>query len=231
MSLGLTSRKEQIKRRNKRVLFSFKFIFFIASISATFYYAFKMGGKIASDDAATWKNLYNEEKENNQNLRIKLGSNKADVEQLTKLLPNQKTRDLLKIIHKRNADGIAVMRMTNLISGMSKTEKCTTKTEFKRMMVSTPISPKTRKVSFAKGLINIDAKGSPDLNKNGKLEEWFDVNKEINLNFTLPGGETQAISSKLPIYYSITLRDYQYKFSIISGRKSYADISMIKCDL
>jgi hypothetical protein len=118
-----------------------------------------------------------------------------------------------------------------MISGMTKTEKCINEAVMKRMSVATPIAPITQKISFGKGLVNIGAKGSPALSSDGKPEAWFANNKEININFTLPGGETQEISGMLPIYHSIILQKTQYKFSIVAGRRGFADISMIKCDL
>lgn len=231
MSLGLTSRKEKLKLRNARIMFSFKFIFFIATIFATFYYAFKMGGKISQDEISRWKDQYDLEKKDNDDLRVALGSNKAEAEQLSRLIPNQEIRDLLIIANNRNADGITIPRMTNMISGMTKTEKCTSEAVMKRMSVATPIVPTAQKVSFGRGLVNIGAKGSPALSSDGKPEAWFAKNKEINVNFTLPGGENQEISGMLPLYHSIILQKIQYKFSIVTGRRGFADISMIKCDL
>ena len=99
-------------------------------------------------------------------------------------------------------------------------------------MISTPVSQQVgSSVSFYRGLITIAGKGSPTLNEEGNPEAWYDPSKQITTTFTLPGGEPQTVTGLLPLYHSVILKDKEYRFTIIPGRRSFVDITVRRCDL
>ncbi len=232
MSLGLARRKELQKRRSQRLWAFIKFIVILSILVGCSYLAFDTGQKIALRNMEYNKDKFTQHETELEEMRIKLGNTKAALNKMQKLLPNDEIQDLLLIINKRAADGINPKRMATLITGLSKDAGCNDPTQTKRIIISTPVSPTPdSSVSFYRGLITITAKGSPTLNEDGNPEAWFDPSKPVWASFTLPGGETQEANGILPLYHSVTVKDKEYRFTIISARRSFADITVRSCDL
>ncbi len=232
MSLGLARRKELQKRRSQRFWTFFKIILFLATVIGCSYFAFDTGQEIALRSMVYSKDKFELQTADLEKMRIELGNTEAALNKIQKLLPNDKIHDLLRVINQKAADGINPERMTTLITGMSKDAQCSEQPLTKRFVISTPVSQQTdSNVSFYRGLITVTGKGSPTLNESGNPEAWFDPLKQVTATFTLPGGEEQKATSVLPLYHSVIVKDKEYRFTIISGRRSFADITVISCDL
>lgn len=232
MSLGLAHRKELKKRRNQRFWSFFKFTLFILILIGSSYYSFDTGQKITRRNMASNTENFNRQTAELEKMRTDLGNLKADRSRLQKLLPNKEIRDILRTANIKMSEGIAPERITRLIAGLSKDVNCGELSQAKRFVISTPVSQNNdSSASFYRGLIMVTGKGSPTLNEDGNPEAWFDPAKPANITFTLPGGETQNITGILPLYHSVILEGTEYRFTINSGRRSFADIIIRKCDL
>lgn len=232
MSLGLARKKELQKRRNQRFWSFLKFILILAIIAGSSYFSFDTGQKIALRSMTYSKDNFDQQTAELEKMRMELGNSRADVNKLQKLLPNQKIQDVLTAVNRQTINGIDPERMTSLISGLSKDAQCEELSQTKRIAVSTPISQNNdSSASFYRGLITITGKGSPTLNEDGNPEAWYDPAKPVTMTFTLPGGESQEKAGKLPLYHSVILENAEYRFTINSGRRAFADIIIRKCGL
>ncbi|MBL4802428.1 MAG: hypothetical protein JKY45_11085 [Emcibacter sp.] len=232
MSLGLARRKELQKRRSQRFWTLIKGILSITILVGCSYFAFDTGQKISLRNMEFNQNKLDQQTIDLNAMRLELGNTEAELSKMQKLLPNMEIQDLLLVINQKAADGILPHRMASLINGLSKDEKCADQSFSKRVVISTPVSQQAvSSVSFYRGLITISGKGSPTLNENGNPEAWYDSSKQITAKFTLPGGETQSATGPLPLYHSVILKDKEYRFTIISSKRSFADITVRRCDL
>jgi len=232
MSLGLARRKELQKRQSQRFWTFFKFIIILSILIGSSYFAFDTGQKIALRNMAYNSEKFTLQTTELEEMRIELGNTEAALNKIQKLLPNSEIQELLLVINQKASDGINPARMNSLIAGMSKDEKCIEPTQAKRIVILTPVSQLVdSSVSFYRGLITITGKGSPTLNETGNPEAWFDPSKPITAKFTLPGGETQEVNGILPLYHSVVVQNKEYRFTLISGRRSFADITVQSCNL
>ncbi|PCI33509.1 MAG: hypothetical protein COB54_04200 [Alphaproteobacteria bacterium] len=232
MSLGLAHRKELQKRRSQRIWSFIKIILFLAIVVGSSYLAFDTGQDIALRNLAYNKDKFEQQSTELENMRLELGNTEAALDKIQKLLPTIAIQDLLMVINQKAADGIPPERMGTLIAGMSQDTQCADPSQAKRFVISTPVSQQTAgAASFYRGLITVTGKGSPTLNEDGNPEAWFDPAQQITATFTLPGGEAQKATGILPLYHSVILQDKEYRFTLIPGRRSFADITVISCAL
>ncbi|MEZ5757940.1 MAG: hypothetical protein R3D86_06945 [Emcibacteraceae bacterium] len=232
MSLGLVRRKELQKRRTKRILGFAKLILIIGVFGGIGYYAYEIGISVSQEEVLLWKTRHETQLEENEQLKVELGKDKATVDQLSRLLPNEDIKSLLAVVNRRANEGVDIQRMETILAGISKDAKCSAETETKRFIILTPVSAQdTSTASFYRGLITLAGHGSPTINENGNPEAWFDTSKEITISFMMPGGDKQGVSGTLPLYHSVITGGSEYRFSITAGRTSFVDASVQKCEL
>ena len=232
MSLGLVRRKELQKRRAKRIFALVKFILILGVFGGIGYYAYEIGISVSEENVLLWKTRHETQLAENEQLKIELGKNKAEVDQLSKLLPNDEIKNLLAVVTRRANEGVDIHRMETILAGISKDAKCSGETDTKRFVILTPVSTQDiSTASFYRGLITLSGHGSPTINEDGNPEAWFDTTKEITISFMMPGGDNQEISGTLPLYHSIITGGSEYRFSITAGRTSFVDASVQKCEL
>lgn len=232
MSLGLAHRKELQKRRNQRFWTFLKVIAFLVTVIGCSYFAFDTGQEIALRSMVYSKEKIDLQTTELEKMRLELGNTEAALNKMQKLLPNAEIQNLLLVITQKAANGIKPDRMATVITGMSKDAQCSEQPMTKRFVISTPVSQQADSaVSFYRGLVTVAGKGSPTLNEDGNPEAWFDPAKQVTATFTLPGGEAQKATGILPLYHSVIVTDKEYRFTIISGRQSFADITVISCNL
>lgn len=232
MSLGLVRRKERQKQRNRQIWGFLKLVLIIGTFGGIGYYAYEAGVSVAKDEALRWKAQHDTQVGENERLKIELGKDKATVDQLSQLLPNEEIRSLLATVTERANSGVEISRMETIISGITQDAQCSNETDSKRFVILTPVSTENSSTaSFYRGLITLAGRGSPTLNEDGNPEAWFDVTKDVTVEFMLPGGDQQEINGPLPLYHSVITGGSEYRFSITAGRLSFADASVQKCDL
>lgn len=232
MSLGMVHRKELQKRRSKRVWGLIKFLFVCGICTGIGYYAYEIGISVAQEEVLLWKSRHDTQVAENDQLKIELGQDKATVDQLSQLLPNDEIRELIGVVTEKANSGVEISRMQTIISGISQDAQCSGETDTKRFIVLTPVSTEqSSTASFYRGLITLAGRGSSTLNENGSPEAWFDTTKEITVSFMLPGGGEQDVTGTLPLYHSVITGGSEYRFSITAGRTSFVDASVQQCDL
>lgn len=232
MSLGLVHRKELQKRRRQRNWGAAKFILAVGLCGGVGYYAYDIGISVSEEEVRLWKSRHETQLAENEQLKIELGQDKATVDQLSQLLPNEEIRNLLATVTKRANEGVDIPRMETIIGGISKDASCSGEADTKRFMVLTPISTDSSSTaSFYRGLITLSGFGSPSLSDTGAPEAWFDVAKEITISFMMPGGDQQEVTGTLPLYHSVITGGSEYRFSVTAGRTSFVDASVQQCEL
>jgi|TARA_R110002096_G_scaffold436009_1_gene665059 hypothetical protein len=232
MSLGLVHRKELQKRRAKRIWGLTQFVLAVGFCSGVGYYAYEIGLSVSQEEVLIWKTRHDTQVAENDELKIELGKDKATVDQLSQLLPNEEIRSLLGVVTRRANEGVDISRMETILGGISKDADCSGETDTKRFIVLTPVSTEEASTaSFYRGLITLSGRGSPTLNDDGNPEAWFDTTKEITVSFMMPGGDQQEVTGTLPLYHSVITGGSEYRFSITAGRTSFVDASVQKCGL
>jgi hypothetical protein len=232
MPLGLVYRKELKKRRNRKILGLIKFILASGLCGGVGYYAYEIGISITQEEVLLWKSRHEAQVAENDQLKIELGKDKATVDQLSQLLPNEEIRELMGVVTEKANSGVEISRMQTIISGITNDAQCSRETDTKRFIVLTPISTEqSSTASFYRGLITLAGRGSSTLNENGSPEAWFDTTKEITVSFMLSGGGEQDVTGTLPLYHSVITGGSEYRFSITAGRTSFVDASVLQCDL
>jgi len=232
MSLGLVHRKEIQKRRNRRLWGLIKVTSFIGICGGIGYYAHEIGISVAQEEVLLWKTRYETQLAQTDDLKIELGQDKANLDQLNQLLPNEEIRNLIVVATEKANAGVDITRMATIIGGISKDAACDAEIDSKRFAILTPVSPEqTSTASYYRGLITVSGMGSSTINENGNPEAWFDPTQEVTVNFMMPGGDKQDISGTLPLYHSVITGGSEYRFSVTSGRRSFVDASVQKCEI
>lgn len=232
MSLGLVHRKEKQKRRNKRVWTFIKFFFVIGICGGIGYFAHEIGISVAQEEVLLWKTRYETQTSENEKLKVELGKDKATLDQLSQLLPNDEMKSLIATAMQKANSGVEISRMETIINGVTLDASCSAEIDTKRFIVLTPVSPQSvSTASYYRGLITLAGTGNATINESGSPEAWFDPTEEVTINFMLSGGEQQKVSGTLPLFHSVITGGSEYRFSITPGRTSFVDASVQKCDL
>ena len=228
----MVHRKELQKRRSRRVWGLIKFVSVLGIFGGIGYYAYEAGLSVAKEEVLLWKSRHDSQVAENDQLKIELGKDKATVDQLSQLLPNDEIRQLISVVTEKANSGVELSRMENIIAGITKDAQCSGEGDTKRFVILTPVSPEASSTaSFYRGLITLAGTGSATVNENGNPEAWFDTTKKITVNFLLPGGDKQQVNGTLPLYHSVITAGQEYRFSITAGRTSFVDASVQQCDL
>ncbi|MAU40349.1 MAG: hypothetical protein CMF31_01890 [Kordiimonas sp.] len=230
MSLGSSRQKERLRRRRRFWLGFFKWLFIVAVFAGMGYFAWNTGSKIARLDIDLLNERYTKLQLDYEGLQLELGKSQARVQELEKRVPDERSQSLLTLINKRLDEGLPSQRLAQVIATLSPTQKCEDTSQLKRFIVPTAIlTTGSGVVSFEKGLLTVSGKGRPSLNAEGKPEAWYDPAQDVDISFTLPGGETQKISGTLPLHHTVILGDTEYRFTLSAGNRSFMAVALLKC--
>lgn len=139
-------------------------------------------------------------------------------------------RSFNRILRERLASGVKPERLQQVIAAASNTRNCSSP-ETKRFIVATPISKKEKssEVSFGSGLITLSGMGASAVNPNGGKEAWFDPQQPVNLNVAVRGSKNETKNGTLPIQHSVVQGATEYRFTITSSARSYAEVTADQC--
>jgi len=240
MSYGLgLSEKKQARQRRARF---FKFFLYIAIIAAAGVYGYYEGQANADRRIADIEGqvivLTSENERLNDQARAALDKQSAALaearqwrDKFENEIPSGPTRDILELVQTRLADGLEPDRLLSLITLAQNSQNCDAAPETKRFIVNTPIfSSPGNSVSLGDGSITVTGNGKSVVNNENKVEAWYNSNEPVEITFTQLGGQTEKLVGVLPLHKSVVFGSNEYRFSILSGKQSFATISATRCD-
>ena len=137
---------------------------------------------------------------------------------------------MLRVIQERMANGVSRKRLAEVIALAQDRDICEPLPDTRRFVVQNPVyAGANDTVSFAENAIVVTATGESQVNAGGRPEAWFDPAKPVTVFFTRPGGETTSTAGVLPLHHAVVVADREYRFSIIAGNRSFAEITGHSC--
>ncbi|MEH6403511.1 MAG: hypothetical protein V7750_09090 [Sneathiella sp.] len=236
--LGLSAKKRSRERRNSFL----KVIFYLILLSAAGAYGYFEGQAQADLSVSIVEDQVRLLTHENENLQ---GQTRAAVDKQSAALaeargwrdkfeneiPTGATLEILELVKKRVDDGLEPGRLLTLIGLAQNSQNCDAVPESKRFIVNTPLySQIGNSISLADGSVTVTGDGLSTVNAEGKPEAWYDPSKPITVVFTKLGGASEKIEGTLPIHKSVVFGDSEYRFSILSGKQSFATIATTRCD-
>ncbi|MFT6558056.1 MULTISPECIES: hypothetical protein [Sneathiella] len=236
--LGLSEKKRARERRNRFL----KTVFYLALLSAAGAYGYFEGQAQADrrvanvEDQVKVLSLKNQrltdqtrdalEKQNSALAEARGWRHKFEQE-----IPTGATLEILELVKQRVDEGLDPERLITLIGLAQNQQNCDPTPETKRFIVNTPIYTQIgNSISLADGSITVTGNGISTLNAEGKPEAWYDPAKPVSITFTKIGGKSEKVEGVLPIHKSVVFGGKEYRFSILSGKQSFASISATRCD-
>ncbi len=236
--LGLSEKKRSQQRRNQ----FFKWVFYLAILGAIGIYGYYEG------QAESDRRVIDIEAEvialTKENDRLALQARDAQIKQDEALaearswrsrfeneIPKGIHRDILNMIELRLAEGLNSERLLSLIAIAQNSSKCDPTPEVKRFIVDTGISQSpANSVRIAKGAVLVSGLGVSVTTEEGKPQAWYDTSKPVKVTFTHIGGKTEIVEGIFPIHKNILVGANEYRFSIVPGKQSFAQVSATRCE-
>lgn len=236
--LGLSEKK---RAQQRRVQF-FKWVFYLLILAAIGVYGYYEGQAESDRRVADIEiEVVGLIKENDRlSLQARDALNKQD-EALAEArswrsrfeneIPKGIHMEILKLIEQRLADGLEGERLLSLISVAQNSSNCDGTPEVKRFIVDTSISQNpANSVRIVKGAVLVAGFGASAMAADGKPEAWYDPQKPVKITFTHVGGKTETVESILPVHKNMLIGANEYRFSIVPGKQSFAQVSATRCD-
>jgi hypothetical protein len=236
--LGLSEKKKARERRNGFI----KFFFYLILLGAAGAYGYFEGQTEADRQVA----ISNEQRQvliqENGNLTEKtrgaldkqsaaLAEARSWRDRFEREIPTGETLDILNLVRQRLEGGLDPVRIINLITLAQNTKNCDPQPETKRFIMNTPIFTQAENsISVANGSVTVTGLGQSTLNADQKPEAWYDPAKPVSITFTKIGGKSEKLEGVLPIHKSLVFGGDEFRFSILSGKQSFATISVSRCD-
>lgn len=183
------------------------------------------------------KRILNEENTNAQDsmveLRAEAQTANVRLEQLRasydELLSDGAMRDLVILVRKQIDQGVDVKRLESVILSARPPQNCSDP-QSKRFVVTTPVYKGANSKASIRGGISVFGKGMASKNSKGNKEAWFDPGQSVEITFQSKDGKPMMKKGLLPMRYSMIVKDKEYRFTIISGAKSFAKVTFDYCD-
>ncbi len=223
------------------MLLLLRWLFVIAVAIAAGYYAWDFGTELARKDVAVLESQLAQANSANAQLQTDITGLETALREERGLVAQWRERyetevptaddaALLKIIQSRVGNGVSRKRLTEVIGLAQERDICEPLPETRRFVVQNPVySGANDTVSFADSAIVVTAIGDSEVNTGGRPEAWFDPAKPVTVYFTRPGGETTSTVGVLPLHHAVVVGDREYRFSIIAGNRSFAEIAGRSC--
>ncbi|MEH6525646.1 MAG: hypothetical protein V7723_06200 [Sneathiella sp.] len=236
--LGLSEKKQARQRRNR----FFKFVFYLLVIAGVGVYGYYEGQAEGNRQIANVEDqvlvLTKENNRLNDQTRAALDKQSSALaearvwrDKFENEIPSGPTLEILELVQQRLAGGLEPERLKTLIGLAENSQNCDPAPETKRFIVNTAIfnSP-GNSVSLGKGSITVTGNGIATVNAEKKIEAWYDPTRPVEIIFTQLGGKKEVLTGVLPLHKSVVFGGNEYRFSILSGKQSFATISATRCD-
>lgn len=146
-------------------------------------------------------------------------------------VPSGAVRELAQLVAQQLEKGVEADRLAFFINAADQVRDCGAP-ETKRFIVPTPIyQGANTSVGFADGRITVTGMGANARDEAGKLQGWYDPAQPVKITFTTIGGEQSETTGQLPLHHSVVLGEYEYRFTIVEGERSFVVVTADRCAL
>jgi len=241
MSLGLSESRNRRRRRGRIILVLLRWLFVIAVALAAGYYSWDFGTKLARQEVGVLEDRLAQANAENAQLRTDITGLETALREERALVaqwqeryqaevPSAEDKQLMGVIQERIAAGISRERLYEIVGLAQERQNCEPLPGARRFVVQNPVyAGANDTVSFAENAIIVTATGESELNTDGRPEAWFDAAKPVTVFFSRPGGATTSAVGVLPLHHAVVVGDREYRFSIVAGTRSFAEISGQSC--
>ena len=223
------------------ILVLLRWLFVIAVAVGAGYYAYDFGKELARKEVRVLDQELTQANADSSQLRTDIIGLEAALREERSLVaqwrdryeaevPTAEDAALLRALQERIGKGVSRERLSQVISLAQERDICEALPETRRFVVQNPVyAGANDTVSFADGAIIVTAIGESAINAAGRPEAWFDPAKQVTVYFTRPGGETTSAVGVLPLHHALVVGDREFRFSIVAGSRSFADITGHRC--
>ena len=241
MSLGLSESRNRRRRQGRLILVLLRWLLVVAVAVVAGYYAYDFGTELARKDVGKLEAQLAQAGAENAQLRTDIEGLEAALREERGLVAQWRDRyqaevppaedvALVQKIQERMAKGVSRERLTEVIVLAQERDICEPLPETRRFVVQNPVySGANDSVSFADNAIVVTATGESVVNAGGRPEAWYDPAKAVTVFFTRPGGETTSTAGVLPLHHGLVVGDFEYRFSIVAGSRSFAEVTGQSC--
>lgn len=241
MSLGLSESRHRRRRRGRMFFVLLRGLLVIAVAIAAGYYAYDFGTDLAREDVRVMETQLARAGADSTQLRTDITGLEAALREERGLVaqwrdryraeaPSPEDAELLAVIQERVATGVSRQRLAEVISLAQERDICEPLPETRRFVVQNPVyAGANDTVSFADNAIIVTATGESQLNAGGRPEAWYDPAQPVTVFFTRPGGEITSTAGILPLHHALVVGDLEYRFSIVAGVRSFAEVTGQSC--
>ncbi len=241
MSLGLSEGRNRRRRRGRMFLVLLRWLFIAAVAIGAGYYAYDFGSELAREDVDVLEMQLTRAGTESAQLRTDITGLEAALRQERGLVaqwrdryqaevPSPEDMELLAAIQERVAKGVSRRRLADVIALAQERDICEPLPETRRFVVQNPVyAGANDTVSFAENAIIVTATGESVVNAGGRPEAWYDPAQPVTVFFTRPGGEITSTVGILPLHHALVVGDLEYRFSIVAGARSFAEVTGQSC--
>ena len=241
MSLGLSESRNRRRRRGRVILALLRWLFVIAVALAAGYYSWDYGTKLARQKERELEGRLAQSHAESAQLRTDITGLETALRKERALVaqwqeryqaevPSDADKELMRIIQQRIAAGVSRERLQEIVGLAQEKQDCQPLAGARRFVVQNPVyAGANDSVSFADNAIIVTATGESTVDANGRPEAWFDPAKPVTVFFSRPGGATTSAVGVLPLHHAVVVGNREYRFSIVAGTRSFAEISGENC--
>ncbi len=241
MSLGLSESRNRRRRQGRMILVLLRWLFVFAVAVAAGYYAWDFGTELARKEVRVLETQLAQAGAETAQLSTDITGLEAALREERGLVAQWRDRyqaevpaaedmALLRALQERIGKGVSRERLSEVIGLAQERDSCEPLPETRRFVVQNPVySGANDTVSFANSAIIVTAIGDSVVNAGGRPEGWFDPAKPVTVFFTRPGGETTSTAGVLPLHHAVVVNDREFRFSIVAGARSFAEVTGHSC--
>lgn len=236
--------EERLARRSRRGQQSWhiwfkllKLALFLAVISATGFYAYEVGQRLALEEMAiarqeierlTAADAGHREEMTRIEAELTETRRRADEFQAKyqQVAPSDEMKELMATLRAKLASGLDAKRLGFVIGAAERPRRCGGE-DTKRFMVKTPkYDGNSTWVRFA-DVITVTAEG---IGAGNGAEQSFDPDKPVTVHFTAIGGKDSQVTGKLPLQHSLVVKNGEYRFTVAPSAKGFVEITGDRCE-
>ena len=145
-------------------------------------------------------------------------------------VPGAAELEILRQARRRLEAGIPAARLASVIAAIPAEERCEPALETRRVAIATADFPNVGGVGrFASGGIVVTGAGRSARDEGGRLLAWFDQAAPVTLKFARPGGQASEVTGPLPLFHTMVIADFAWRFTAVPGARSFIELTADRC--